>query len=104
MTDKVPSGLSCSPISPSAVTGYGTASLSFKSTIPGTFNVMVTASSGPTSHTATKTIIMTPAPSRNTQRPRKHLRTSTRNILLDTRNSHDHHRTDWRFPILEVQI
>jgi len=63
LTDTVPSGLNCNPISPSTVTGHGTASLSCKSTIPGMYNVTVTASSGPVSHTATTIITMTAAPS-----------------------------------------
>jgi len=69
LTDTVPSGLNCNPISPSGVTGYGTASLSCKSTIPGTYNVTVTATSGPTSHTATTTITMTAAPSKTPNAP-----------------------------------
>jgi hypothetical protein len=64
LTDIVPSGLNCNPISPSTVTGHGTASLSCRSTIPGAYSVTVTASSGPTSHTATTTITMTAAPSK----------------------------------------
>lgn len=69
LTATVPSGLNCNPISPSMVTGYGTASLSCKSTIPGTYNVTVTASSGPTSHTATTTITMTATPSKTPSAP-----------------------------------
>ncbi len=69
LTDIVPSGLNCNPISPSTVTGRGTASLSCKSTIPGTYNVTATASSGPTSHTATTTITITAAPSKTPRAP-----------------------------------
>ena len=69
LTDTVPSYLNCNPISPSTVTGDGTASLSCQSTIPGVYNVTVTASSGPISHTATTTIIMTASPSNTPSAP-----------------------------------
>ncbi len=69
MTDTIPSGLNCNPISPSTVTGHGTASLSCNSTIPGAYNVTVTAASGPISHTATTTITLTAAPSKTPSAP-----------------------------------
>ncbi len=69
LTDTVPSYLNCNPISPSTVTGHGTASLSCQSTIPGVYNVTVIASSGPVSHTATTTITMTAAPSNTPSAP-----------------------------------
>jgi len=69
LTDTVPSGLNCNQISPGTVTGYGTASLSCKSPIPGMYNVTVIASSGPTSHTATTTITITATPSKTPSAP-----------------------------------
>jgi hypothetical protein len=69
LTDTVPLGLNCDQISPGTVTGYGTASLSCESTIPGVYNVTVIASSGPASHTATAAITITAAPSRTPSAP-----------------------------------
>ena len=69
LTDTVPSGLTCNPISPGTLPGYGTASLSCSSTIPGTYNVTITATSGPTTHTTTTTMIVTPAPSQTPDAP-----------------------------------
>jgi len=62
LTDTVPSGLTCNPISPGTLPGYGTATLSCSSTIPGTYNVTITATSGPTTHTTTTTMTVTAAP------------------------------------------
>ena len=69
LTDTVPSSLNCGPISPSTVTGHGTASISCESTIPGRYNITVIASSGPVSRTATSTITITAAPSQTPSAP-----------------------------------
>ena len=48
----LPSGLSCTVISPSTLTGAGTATMSCSSTIPGKYPVTVTGTSGPLVHSA----------------------------------------------------
>jgi len=69
LTDTVPSGLTCTAISPSTVTGHGTASLSCTSTTPGTYTVTIKATSGTTSHTTTTTITIAEVPSRTPSAP-----------------------------------
>lgn len=56
LSDTVPAGLTCNPLSPTSValtstTTSGTSTLTCSSTTPGTYNVVITASSGSISHT-----------------------------------------------------
>jgi hypothetical protein len=69
LTATAPSGLTCNPISPGTLTGYGTASLSCSSTTAGTYTVTITATSGSTTHTTTTTMTITAAPSQTPSAP-----------------------------------
>src|SRR5881409_2652707 len=53
LTDAVPSGLTCGAITPSSLTGSGTATISCNSNTAGTYSLTVTGSSGPQVHSAT---------------------------------------------------
>src|SRR6266566_4039435 len=53
LTDTVPSGLTCGNITPSSVTGSGTATISCTSTIAGNYTLTVTGTSGSLVHSAT---------------------------------------------------
>ena len=53
LTDTVPSGLACGSITPSSVTGSGTASVSCNASIAGNYTLTITGSSGSLSHSAT---------------------------------------------------
>jgi hypothetical protein len=59
LTDTVPLGLICNPITPSTLLAYGTANLSCSSTTPGTYAVTITATSGPTTRTTTTVMTVT---------------------------------------------
>src|SRR5438094_4187902 len=53
LTDTVPSGLTCGSITPSSVTGSGTATISCTSTIAGNYTLTVIGTSGSLVHSAT---------------------------------------------------
>jgi hypothetical protein len=53
LTLTVPSGLTCSPISPSSLTGSGAANTSCSAMLPGNYSLGVTGMSGTLSHSAT---------------------------------------------------
>jgi len=53
LTDNVPSGLSCGTISPTSITGSGTATVSCNSTVSGNYTLTVTGTNGGLSHSAT---------------------------------------------------
>src|SRR2546428_513238 len=53
LTDTVPSGLTCGNITPSSVTGSGTATISCTSTLAGNYTLTVTGTSGSLVHSAT---------------------------------------------------
>src|SRR6266699_3443139 len=53
LTDTVPSGLTCGNITPSSVTGSGTATISCTSTVAGNYTLTVTGTSGSLVHSAT---------------------------------------------------
>src|SRR3989441_240535 len=55
LTDSVPSGLSCGAITPSSLTGSGSATISCNSTTAGTYSLTVTGRSGTMMHTTTAT-------------------------------------------------
>jgi hypothetical protein len=55
LSDTVPPGLTCGPISPATVTGSGTATLSCSSTTPTNYVVTVTGMSGSLTHSTTAT-------------------------------------------------
>src|SRR5467141_1819664 len=53
LTDTVPSGLACGSITPSSITGSGTATISCTSTVAGNYTLTVTGTSGSLIHSAT---------------------------------------------------
>src|SRR5207244_6618046 len=55
LTDTVPTGLTCSAIAPTSVTGSGTATVVCSSTVAGNYVLSVIGASGTLSHTATAT-------------------------------------------------
>ena len=55
LTDNVPTGLACTSIIPSGITGSGTASFSCSSNLSGNYTVLITATSGSLSHDASIT-------------------------------------------------
>ncbi len=55
LTDTVQSGLTCGSITPSSVTGSGTASVSCSATVAGNYTLTITGTSGSLSHSTTAT-------------------------------------------------
>lgn len=58
----LPSGLTCTAISPAFVAGSGTASLSCSSTVANSYNVTITGTNGSLVHTTTATFTFIPPP------------------------------------------
>ncbi len=57
LTDTVPNGLTCGAITPSSLTGYGTATLSCSATVAGNYTVTITGTSTPLVHVTTATFM-----------------------------------------------
>src|SRR3989454_2643404 len=53
LSDAIPSGLTCGPITPTTLTGSGTATVSCTANIAGNYTLTITGSSGSLSHSAT---------------------------------------------------
>ena len=53
LSDAIPSGLTCGPITPTTLTGSGTATVSCSANIAGNYTLTITGSSGSLSHSAT---------------------------------------------------
>ena len=53
LTDNAPSGLACGTISPTSITGSGTATVSCNATVSGNYTLTVTGTNGALSHSAT---------------------------------------------------
>ena len=69
LTQSVPSGLRCDPITPSSITGSGTAQLSCRSNTPGSYIVTITATGGSATHTTTTTITVRALPNQAPNAP-----------------------------------
>jgi hypothetical protein len=69
LSDAIPSGLTCSAITPSRVVGSGTASLSCRSANPATYTVSIAGASDTTTRTTTLTITVTRAPAQTPNIP-----------------------------------
>ncbi len=55
LTDTVPTSLTCNAITPTSITGSGTATLSCRSTLAGNYTVTITGTSNPLSHSTVAT-------------------------------------------------
>jgi hypothetical protein len=69
LTDAVPGGLACGAITPNAVAGSGTASLSCSSTNPATYTVSITGASDTITRTTTITITVAAGPAQSPNAP-----------------------------------
>src|SRR4029077_9246802 len=58
LTDSIPAGLNCGPISPGSLTSSGTASISCSSNIAGTYTLGITGTSGTLSHSTTASFVI----------------------------------------------